>query len=74
MVFRNAYLLTCNTNSPRAIFSKKILENIGFNVNLITCIPNDNKVLSNKISMQYIYKLIINSKDDYSYIFENFKL
>lgn len=71
MVFRNAYLLTCNTNSPRAIFSKKILENIGFNVNLITCIPNHNKVLSNKISMQYIYKLIINSKDDYSYVFED---
>lgn len=71
MVFRNAYLLTCDNNSPRALFSKNVLENIGFNVIVITCIPDNDKVLSNKISMQHIYELIINSGDDYSYVFED---
>jgi hypothetical protein len=71
MVFRNAYLLTCDINSPRALFSKNVLETIGFNVIVITCIPDNDKVLSNKISMQNIYELIINSGDDYSYVFED---
>ena len=71
MITRNAYILTTNVVSDRAQFSKTILETIGFNVRLIACIPNNNKVLSNKISMQYIYKLILESGDDYAYVFED---
>ena len=71
MVYRNSYLLTANTKSLRCLFSIDVLTNIGFNVIIIDCIPNDNKVLSNKISMQYIYDLIKNSDQDYSYVFED---
>jgi hypothetical protein len=68
---RNAYVLTTNKNSERTIFSKNILEKIGFNVILIQHIPNENKVLSNKLSMQKIYEIIINDKDNYAYVFED---
>ncbi len=71
MTRRSAYVLTLDFESERAIFSKKILENIGFDVMFIKPIPNENKVLSNKISMQYIYSLIIDSQNDYSYVFED---
>jgi hypothetical protein len=57
--------------SERAVFSKKVLENIGFDVILVKPILNDDKVLSNKISMQYIYSLIIDSQNDYTYVFED---
>lgn len=68
---RNAYLLTCDENSDRAKFSNNILEKIGFNVNIIKCIKNENKVLSNKNSMIYIYELIANGNDDWGYVFED---
>lgn len=68
---RNAYLLTCNSKSERTLFCENILKDIGFNVNIITCIPHDDKVISNKISMQHIYKLIKESEDNYSYVFED---
>jgi len=69
---RNAYLLTCNPNSDRCIFSKRILENIGFDVILFNSIPNDNPLLSHKLSMTEIYKRIINdSSSNWSYIFED---
>jgi len=68
---RNAYLLTCNSKSERTLFSENILKNIGFNVKIITCIPHEDKVISNKISMQYIYKLIKDTDDNYSYVFED---
>ena len=68
---RNAYLLTCNSKSERTLFSENILKNIGFNVKIITCIPDNDKVISNKISMQHIYKLIKDSDDNYSYVFED---
>lgn len=71
MAYRNAYLLTTNPKSLRCLFSIDVLTNIGFHVIIIDCIPNDNKVLSNKISMQYIYDLIKNSDQDYSYVFED---
>jgi hypothetical protein len=70
-MFRKAYLLTTNKHSKRCIFSKNTLENIGFNVILIQHIPNVNKVLSNKLSMQYIYNLIMNGDEQYSYVFED---
>ena len=71
MIKRCGYILTLDPQSERAIFSKNILEKIGFNVILIKPILDTDKVLSNKISMQYIYNLIINSNDNYSYVFED---
>lgn len=72
MLKRNAYLLTLDPLSERALFSKKILEDIGFNVNLINVIPHEDKVLSNKISMQYIYGVIKDSDEDgFGYVFED---
>jgi hypothetical protein len=68
---RNSYVLTCNTSSERTLFSKNILEKIGFNVNLIQCIPNENKVLSNKYSMIKIYETIANGPDEWAYVFED---
>lgn len=68
---RFGYILTLNPESERSKFSKKILENIGFDVIFIKAIPNNDNVLSNKLSMQYIYNLIIDSDNDYSYVFED---
>ena len=61
-IHRIAFLLTLNKDSERAIFSKSVLETIGFEVRFIGCIPNEDKVLSNRLSMQYIYNLIKASK------------
>jgi hypothetical protein len=68
---RNAFLLTMDPLSERALFSKQILEDIGFDVKLINAIPHEDKVMSNKISMQYIYGLIKDSEDEYGYVFED---
>jgi hypothetical protein len=68
---RNAYLLTTNETSARCIFSKKILENIGFNVIIVNAILNTNKVLSNKLSMMKIYNIIQNGNAEYAYVFED---
>jgi hypothetical protein len=71
MTSRQCFLLTNNPISERTIFSKNILETVGFHVNVIQCIPHENRVLSNKISMQYIYKIIVNGKDEWCYVFED---
>lgn len=72
---RNAYLLTCNPNSDRAIFSKSILEDIGFNVIFFQAIPHENPLLSHRQSMIQLYAIIandVNSGDnDWSYVFED---
>jgi hypothetical protein len=68
---RTAYLLTTNPQSPRAIFSKKVLENIGFNVIVVNAILHSDKVLSNKISMMHIYSMILDSREEWSYVFED---
>jgi hypothetical protein len=68
---RCGYILTLDFESDRAIFSKNILEKIGFDVIFIKPILDTDKVLSNKRSMQYIYNLIINSQDEYAYVFED---
>jgi hypothetical protein len=68
---RKAYILTCNEYSDRSQFSKTILENIGFEVIFFQCIKNENKVLSNKISMQAIYEIIANGQDEWVYVFED---
>ena len=46
---RIGYILTIDPNSDRAVFSKNVLENIGFDVIFIKAIPNDDKLKSNKI-------------------------
>jgi hypothetical protein len=71
MTTRIGYLLTTNENSDRYIFSKNILEKIGFTVLCVKAIPNENKMLSNKMSMQYIYDKIQNSDDGFYYVFED---
>ena len=68
---RKAYLLTCNETSDRAQFSKNILENVGFDVIFFQCIKNEDKVLSNTISMQSIWEIIANGQDEWSYVFED---
>jgi hypothetical protein len=68
---RTAYLLTLDFESERAVFSKGVLDKLGFDVILIKAIPNQNKIVSQKHSFQYIYGLIMNSESDYSYVFED---
>lgn len=69
---RNAYLLTCDSNSERCLFLKKILEDVGFNVILYNAIPNSNPLTSHKLSMIEIYKIIANDESsEWSYVFED---
>jgi hypothetical protein len=68
---RVAYLLTTDKNSERTLFSQQVLKQIGFNVILVQHIPHTNQVISNKISMCYIYELIHTSLDEYAYVFED---
>lgn len=69
---RNAYLLTTDFNSDRAIFSKKILEKVGFNVILFKAIKNENPLLSHKISVQNILQLMLDdSQSEWNYFFED---
>jgi hypothetical protein len=71
MTTRPAYLLTTNTSSKRTIFSQNVLRAIGFTVIVVPHIPNKDKVLSNKLSMQHIYSLIRDGPDPYAYVFED---
>jgi hypothetical protein len=68
---RTAYLLTCDKESKRTKFSEDILKKIGFNVELFQCIKNEDKVLSNKISMLEIYKKIAAGSEEWGYVFED---
>jgi hypothetical protein len=70
-LIRNCYVLTENIKSQRALFSKSILEKLGFNVTFFLSIPNKNRPLSNKNSMIAIYKLIQNGNDEWVYVFED---
>jgi hypothetical protein len=70
-ISRKGYLLTCDETSDRTKFSKDLLENIGFDVVIFKCIKNENKVLSNKISMQTIYEMILKGNDEWGYVFED---
>lgn len=71
MTTRPAYLLTTNASSKRTIFSQNVLRTIGFTVIVVPHIPNKDKVLSNKLSMQHIYSLIRDGPDPYAYVFED---
>lgn len=69
---RKAYLLSTNFNSERTIFSKNILEKVGFDVILFQSIYNDDKLLSHFISYIEILKTIKNlGSDDWTYVFED---
>ena len=68
---RHAYLLTTDVKSERAIYSTKILEQIGFIVNVVQHIPHLNPVISNRFSMKNIYEIIIKSGLSYAYVFED---
>lgn len=68
---RTAYLLTTNQKSERCIFSRNVLERIGFNVEITVAIPDANKPLSNKKSMLSIYQTITEREDAYAYVFED---
>jgi len=47
------------------------LEKVGFNVILFDCIPHENRVLSNKISMMAIYEIVAKGGDEWVYVFED---
>ena len=68
---RNAYLLTTNPDSDRTKFAQSVLERIGFRVIFYLAVKHDNKVLSNKQSMQGIYRKILEGTDEWSYVFED---
>ena len=71
MTSRTAYILTTNKSSVRTVFSQCVLEKIGFSVILVQHISHEDKVLSNKISMQHIYELIANGEEALEpYIFD----
>jgi hypothetical protein len=59
-----------NPNSERCVFSKKILEKIGFTVEIVQAIPDPDKVISNKKTMQSIYHKI-QTGNMYGYVFED---
>ena len=67
---RTAYLLTVSPQSERAQFSKSILEDVGFQVIFVRPFLHPDKVLSNKISMQLIYREIA-LRGEYAYVFED---
>ena len=71
MVNRTAQLLTGDVNSERAIFCKNVLDNIGFDVNIIIYTPHENRVVSNKLSMHHILELICNGDNEFVYFFED---
>ena len=70
-ICRKAYVLTCDVSSERALFSKSVLEKIGFDVVLFPAIPDQNRVMSNKKSMMAIYDIIAKGEDEWGYVFED---
>ncbi len=68
---RKAYVLTCDVSSERALFSKSVLDKIGFDVVLFPAIHDPNKVVSNKKSMMAIYDIIAKGDDEWGYVFED---
>lgn len=68
---RVAYLLTTDPNSDRSQSARTVLDNVGFNTEFVMCIPHDDKVVSNKLSMLSIYEKIVNGPDQWAYVFED---
>ncbi|EJK69465.1 hypothetical protein THAOC_09276 [Thalassiosira oceanica] len=75
--FRRAYLITVDSDSPRTIRSKEILESVGFDVKIEYAPRHSDKVVSNKMAHLQIYARIANATNEeeggrgYSYIFED---
>jgi hypothetical protein len=70
-IIRKAYVLTCDISSDRALFSKNVLDKIGFDVVLFPAIPDTNQIISNKQSMMKIYDIIAKGDDEWVYVFED---
>ena len=68
---RKCYILTIDSESDRYLFCKGVLENVGFSVNPFIAITHNNKILSNKLSMVEIYKLVAKGDDEWVYVFED---
>jgi hypothetical protein len=68
---RTAYLLTVDPRCERALFSKQVLKTIGFRVHFVQALPKADPVVSNKLSLIEIYKLVATSAEEYSYVFED---
>ena len=71
MASRKGYLLTTNKTSKRTLFAESVLKKIGFDVVLFQHIPHKEPKVSNKISMISIYQTILESDDEYGYVFED---
>lgn len=70
-ISRNAYLITVSETSDRCISSKSVLKSIGFNVVVCVALPDKNPLLSLKKTCEMIYNFILNSEDEWGYIFED---
>ena len=68
---RNAYLLTTNYESERTQTREKLLKDIGFTVNVVPHTPHTDPVISNRLSMMYIYNIIAKSSLEWAYVFED---
>lgn len=68
---RKAYLLTTNEFSERTIFSKSVLERVGFTVILFNAIYDKNPLLSHRKSYLKICEEIANSSNGWYYVFED---
>lgn len=68
---RTAYLLSYNPSADRTKFSYDLLNKIGFNVKIVKSIDNDCVLLSNRLSFEHIYNLILSSDDYWGYVFED---
>jgi len=71
---RTAYVLTLDFESTRAVFSKGLLEKLGFDVILIKGIKginHEDKFLKQRHSFHDILSLIKDSQSEYSYVFED---
>ena len=70
---RKAYVLCEHSTTERCIVTRLVLESIGFHVFCIPYEKHEDKVYSNKISMQKIYSTIIedSARRQWSYVFED---
>jgi hypothetical protein len=68
---RKAYVLCEHAKTERCIVTRLVLESIGFHVFCIPYEKHEDKVYSNKISMQKIYSTIIEDSEEWSYVFED---
>lgn len=69
---RTAYILAMDWNSDRAIFSRQVLKQMGFeDIRHGEVTPSHCVGTSNRLSMFNIYDRILDSGDEWAYIFED---